>query len=105
MNDKKTIEMIPGIFRTTLVYNKDAMLCHFLLKKDAIIELHSHDAAQLGFVIRGKAEFWQGDKSNKTIVNPGDSYIIHGGIIHGARMIEETEIIECFAPSRPEYED
>ena len=99
------IEMVPGIFRRTLVYNQDAMLCHFEMKKGAEIDLHSHPAAQLGFVVSGKAEFWYETKENKTTVLPGQSYIIPGKVTHGAIIIEDTEIIECFAPSRPEYEN
>ncbi len=103
-NDIHPIEMVPGIFRRTLVNNDDAMLCHFEMKKGAVISLHSHPAAQLGYVLSGKAEFWYETADNKTIVQPGDSYIIPGGIMHGATMLADTEIIECFSPSRKEYE-
>lgn len=97
------VEMLPGIFRRTMVYNDKAMLCHFDLKRDAVIPLHQHPADQLGFVISGRAEFWYEIQDNATVVVPGDSYIIPGGVVHGARMLEDTILIECFAPARPEY--
>nr|MDO8118782.1 cupin domain-containing protein [Candidatus Sigynarchaeota archaeon] len=103
-NEIQPVEMVPNIFRRTLVNNDGAMLCHFDMKKGAEINLHSHPAAQLGYVLSGKAEFWYETKENYTIVTPGDSYIIPGGVMHGARMLEDTEIIECFSPSRKEYE-
>lgn len=98
------MKMADGILRRTLVYNKDAMLCVFDMKKGATIDLHSHPAAQLGYVISGKAEFWWESKDNKNVVVPGDTYMIPGTVVHGATMLEDTTIIECFTPSRPEYE-
>ncbi|MHA1699144.1 MAG: cupin domain-containing protein [Promethearchaeota archaeon] len=98
------VKMAPGIFRRTLVYNDDAMLCFFDMKASSVIELHSHPAAQLGYVISGKVEFWYESKDNKRVVVQGDSYIIPGGVMHGAMMLEDTQIIECFSPSRPEYQ-
>ena len=103
--DVPAVEMLPGIFRKTLVYNTDAMVCHFDLRARAVIELHKHPAAQLGYVISGKAEFWYESKENATVVVPGDSYIIPGNVVHGATMIEDTTLIECFSPARPEYEN
>jgi quercetin dioxygenase-like cupin family protein len=98
-------EMLPGIFRRTMVYNDDAMLCHFDMKKGSKIPLHDHPAAQLGYMISGKAEFYYETEDNKTIVTPGMSYMIPGGVPHGAKMLEDSLIIECFTPSRPEYAD
>ncbi|MHA1680715.1 MAG: cupin domain-containing protein [Promethearchaeota archaeon] len=105
ISEVAAIEMLPGIFRRTMVYNNEAMVCHFDLKKGAEIPLHDHPASQLGYLISGKAEFYYETRENKIIVHPGDSYIIPGGVTHGAKMIEDCIIIECFAPSRPEYEN
>lgn len=33
LEEQKTVEMLPGIFRTTLAYNDQLMLCHFYMKK------------------------------------------------------------------------
>jgi hypothetical protein len=42
----KSVEGPPGIFRTTLAYVDDAMICRFRLKKDAVIPMHEHAAAR-----------------------------------------------------------
>jgi quercetin dioxygenase-like cupin family protein len=105
LKDVEPVEQVPGIARKTMCYNDDAQLCHFDMKKGSIIELHSHPASQIGYVIKGKIEFWTETKEEKTIVEPGDSYIFPGGVVHGALLIKDSEVIECFAPTRKEYEN
>ncbi|MBD3188842.1 cupin domain-containing protein [Candidatus Bathyarchaeota archaeon] len=103
IDNTRSVEMLPGIFRKTLVYDEDGMLCHFFLKEGSTIPLHDHEATQLGFVLSGRIEFMSESEEDTTIVDEGASYIIPGGVKHGARMIEDSRIIECFVPSRPEY--
>ena len=100
----KKVEMLPGIFRTTMSYNDSSMLCHFRLEKGASIPLHQHEAVQNGFVIRGKVKFLQeGGKS--ILVEDGDGYIFESNEIHGSEILEDTELLEFFTPMRPEYAD
>jgi quercetin dioxygenase-like cupin family protein len=100
------VEAVKGIFRRTMCYNKDAMICQFEMKKGSIIELHSHPAAQIGYVIKGKMEFWYESKERKTFtVMSGDSYLIPGTVLHGVKVIEDSDVIEVFSPARKEYEN
>ncbi len=98
------VEMRPGIHRRTLVYDDDMMLCHFHLEKGALLELHSHEAAQIGYVISGEVEFFREDGS-VLLVTAGSSYYFPSLVKHGSRIREDTDFIECFAPGRPEYVD
>ena len=97
-------ELRKGIKRKTLVYNDQNMLCHFHLSKGAFLELHSHEAAQLGYVISGKVEFFREDGSS-FVAEPGTAYIFQSWEKHGTRVLEDTEFVEYFSPSRPEYVD
>ncbi len=100
----KKVEMIPGIFRTTMSYNEASMLCYFRMEKGASIPLHKHEAVQNGFVIKGRVRFLQeGGKS--IVVEDGDGYIFGSNESHGSEVLEDTELIECFTPMRPEYVD
>ena len=100
--ESQTVEYPSGILRTTMAFNKDLMLCHFILKPGAEIPQHSHDAVQNGYVIRGKVKFILGDGSSFT-AEAGTGYVFDSQQQHGAEVLEETEAIECFAPMRPEY--
>ena len=104
VDEVKPVEMRPGIFRKTLVYDDKLMLCHFHLEKGAILELHSHEAAQMGYVISGKVDFFKEDESILTVV-AGSSYYFPPREKHGSRVLEDTDFIECFTPGRPEYVD
>jgi quercetin dioxygenase-like cupin family protein len=98
----KSVEAVPGIFRTTLTYNEKLMLCHFLLKEGSTLPLHNHEAVQIGYVIRGKLKFIK-KKGESFIAGPGTAYLFESNEYHGAEVLEEAEAIDVFTPMRPEY--
>lgn len=98
----KRVAMRPGIDRVTLSWNQDNMLCYFYLAKGTGLPLHTHVAAQNGFVISGRIRFFR-KNGDPIVVGPGDSYIFDSNEAHGSDILEDSEIIECFTPMRPEY--
>ena len=94
-----------GISRTTMSYNDESMLCHFKMNAGAEIPLHHHPAAQNGYVISGKVEFRTGDGSDTFVAVAGSGYTFGPEEPHGAKVLEDAEVIEVFAPMRPEYAD
>ena len=107
LNDKSsstTVENPPGIRRTTLTYIGEIMLCHFNMKKGASIPLHNHEAVQCGYVIRGKVKFLKKDGPG-FVAEPECSYVFKSNEHHGAEVLEDAEVVECFTPMRPEYAD
>ena len=102
-SETPSVEGPPGVVRTTIAYNDQLMLCHFTLKKGAAIPLHSHVAAQNGYLIRGKMRLvWE--TGREFVANPGDGWCFASNEEHRAEILEDSEAIECFTPSRPEYE-
>jgi len=99
--DVKTLEMVKGIFRKTLAYNDNVMICHFTLEKDAEIPLHNHEAHQIGYVTKGKIKFFT--ETGEFIAKEGDSYVFDSFEKHGAKLLELTEIVEVFSPTRKDY--
>jgi quercetin dioxygenase-like cupin family protein len=100
--NESPVEMFEGFFRTTLVYNEQLMLCHFSLKKGAEIKLHKHEAVQNGYVLKGKVELLS-ESGDSIIAEPGSSYVFDSNEVHGALALEDSEYIESFTPTRPEY--
>ena len=98
----KEVEVFPGIFRKTMSYAAEAMLCHFLMKKGAKVPPHSHVAAQVGYVVSGSVRFSFGD-GRSAVMNPGSSYPFDSMETHSAEVLDEAEVIECFSPMRQEY--
>ena len=97
-------EVLPGVTRTTLAYIDEAMICHFRLKKGVEIPSHNHAAVQAGYVISGKIHFTREDGS-EFVAEPGCGYAFSPDEKHGARILEDTTVIEFFTPSRSEYID
>jgi len=95
------VEQLPGVRRTTLCWDEASMLCHFHMMPGAHVPLHDHAAAQNGYVVRGRVRFLLDDEG--FVVGPGDAYLFAGGQRHGAEVLEDSEVIEVFAPMRPEY--
>jgi quercetin dioxygenase-like cupin family protein len=94
----------PGITRTTLSYNPESMICHFIMKEGARIPLHNHPAVQHGYIVKGRVHFVQKDGPG-FIATTGTSYVFDSMEEHGAEVLEESEVIEFFSPMRPEYAD
>jgi quercetin dioxygenase-like cupin family protein len=101
LKDVKPVEGVPGIFRYTLAYNKDSMLCLFKMKKGSQIPLHNHIHTQNGYCVKGEIRFFT--KKGEFIAKAGDSYIFNSNEAHGAEVLADTDVIEVFVPCRDEY--
>jgi transaldolase len=104
VGDNPSVKIRPGVFRSTLVYNSENMLCHFHEEAGSRVELHNHLALQYGYVLSGKIKFFDSE-GNERILGPGDGYLFNSNEPHGSVAIEDTDLIECFNPARTEYLD
>lgn len=102
--DLKSVEKPAGIFRTTLSFHEQSMLCHITLTKASTIPLHNHEAVQHGYVLSGKLRF-QLSEGRSFLATAGSSYAFDPWEHHGAEALEDSELLEFFAPMRPEYAD
>lgn len=100
-NSVDSVESLHGIYRKTLVYNKNMMLCHFNLIKGSQIPLHSHKEHQIGYVLKGKLKFIT--ENGEFIAKEGDSYVFDSNEKHGAMILEDTDAIDVFSPAREDY--
>lgn len=95
------VEMLPGIHRRTMAVTDEVMLCEFFLQRGASVPAHSHLNDQVGYVIFGRMELTIGDTTE--VLHPGDSYAIPGGIVHSARALVDSLVIDVFSPPRDDY--
>jgi quercetin dioxygenase-like cupin family protein len=102
-SDTEQVESPEGVVRTTIAYNDQMMLCHFTLKQGSQIPLHRHVAVQNGYLVSGRIRMiWE--TGREFVAGPGDGWCFASNEGHRAEILEDSEAIECFAPSRPEYE-
>jgi quercetin dioxygenase-like cupin family protein len=100
--DTTLVENPSGVYRATLAYNDQLMVCHYTMKKGSVVPLHSHPAAQNGYVIFGKLHMRKGS-GDAFVAEAGTGYCFSPHEEHGAEVLEDSEVIECFAPARPDY--
>jgi quercetin dioxygenase-like cupin family protein len=94
----------PGIDRITLTYDADNMMCYFYLAKGSKLEMHHHVQSQNGIVMKGHINFLKGD-GEVLELKQGDAYYFASMDPHGSVILEDTELLECFTPSRDDYKD
>lgn len=95
------IEMLTGVHRRTMGTTDEVMICEFLLMRESLVPPHSHKNDQVGYVISGRVEMTIGGQVR--IIEPGDSYAIPGGIVHSARALVDSVVIDSFSPPRDDY--
>jgi len=99
--DVQPIKFLKGVYRRTLVFDDNLMMCHFILSKNAEIPLHNHKENQIGYIIKGKLKFMT--EHRNFICKEGDSYIFESNEKHGAVILEDSEVIDVFNPAREDY--
>lgn len=95
------VEAMPGIFRRVLSGEK-VMLSLVRAKAGAKVNNHSHEAEQVSWIIKGKMRVTT-DQGEEKIITAGDVWVIPANAVHSAEYVEDTEMLEGFAPIRLEY--
>jgi quercetin dioxygenase-like cupin family protein len=90
-----------GLSRQVLAYSSKLMLVRHLMKKGWIGARHSHLHEQLVYIISGHLRFTGAGKTFEA--HAGDSFVVPGGIEHQANAVEESEVLDVFAPFRENY--
>jgi quercetin dioxygenase-like cupin family protein len=88
------------ITRRILVGEKE-MAVFWTMKAGAHAAAHSHPNEQLFWMIKGKMDFRLGDQ--RRLCGPGDVGVIPGGVEHEAWFLEDTEVVDMFAPPRADW--
>ena len=99
--DRRIFSPEAGLSRQVLAYTGKLMLVRHLMEKGWVGSRHSHPHEQLVYIIRGHIQFKGGDKIFDA--REGDSFVVPGGIDHQASAIEESEVLDVFAPLREDY--
>jgi quercetin dioxygenase-like cupin family protein len=91
----------PGMQRQVLAYNQNLMLVrhHFLKGWKGTSHRHPHE--QLVYIVSGRIQF---DSNGEMIeLRAGDSLIVKGNVEHQAAALEDSEVLDVFAPCREDY--
>jgi unsaturated pyranuronate lyase len=83
------------------VAGEQGMIVWWSMKAGAHAAAHKHPHEQIFWMLKGKMEFRLGNE--RRVCGPGDIAVIPGGIEHEAWFLEDTEVIDVFAPPREDF--
>jgi len=102
-NTNRFKELLDGIELQNLAVGKKTHMVKFFLKEGKVLPNHRHIQEQTGYMIRGKMVLTIGGED--CLVETGDSWSIESNVLHSAKIIEDSEVIEVFSPLREDYLD
>lgn len=95
------IEVFPGVHRHRLVASEQIYQMEVRLEAGAEVPLHQHPHEQISYVVRGRLRFQVGEELIEAA--PGASVAIPGDTPHAVWTLEESLVIDTFAPCRADY--
>ena len=95
------IKALEGIEPKTLVFGEHTLMSKFILLMGYELPMHKHSQEQIGYLIEGHILLTIGEEQRD--MYPGDSWNVPEGIIHGAKIIEDSIALEVFSPIREDY--
>jgi quercetin dioxygenase-like cupin family protein len=101
MKDRRIFSPEAGLSRQVLAYTGKLMLVRHRMQKGWVGSRHSHPQEQLVYIVRGHIQFKGGDKIFDA--REGDSFVVPGGMDHQASAVEDSEVLDVFAPFREDY--
>ncbi len=94
-------EILKGVTIKPLA-GEHVMLNYVEFEPHSEVPSHAHPHEQLGLMIEGELDLWIGDE--RRTLRPGDTYVIPGGVSHGARSgAGRALVLDVFYPLREDY--
>jgi quercetin dioxygenase-like cupin family protein len=101
-DDVPARDLAPGISRRFLTTQR-MTIARFALSRGAIVPAHYHDHEQVSYVVSGALRFRV--SGEEILVRAGEALQIPSWAEHGVEVIEDTEVIDMFAPVRQDWLD
>ncbi len=90
-----------GLKRRVLAYNDKLFIAEHDMAKGWVGTAHSHPHEQIVYVVHGHLKI---TCQGKTVdIRTGDTFVVRGGVEHGASAIEDSRVVDVFTPCREDY--
>src|ERR1700741_182952 len=90
-----------GLKRRVLAYNDKLFLVEHEMVKGWVGTVHSHPHEQIVYVVHGHLKV--ACEGRTVDVRTGDTFVVRGGVEHGASAVEDWLVIDVFTPCREDY--
>ena len=95
------LDQLNPLINRQFVVGQEIMVARVLLKKGAIVPLHSHHNEQVTYILEGALKFWIDGKV--IVVNAGEVLTIPRHMPHKAEALEDTVDLDVFNPPRADW--
>ena len=95
------LENMNPLLQRQLVVGQDIMVARVLMKKGAVVPLHSHHNEQVTYILEGALKFWIDGK--EIVVNAGEVLTIPRNMPHKAEALVDTVDVDVFNPPRADW--
>jgi quercetin dioxygenase-like cupin family protein len=99
----KVHQHLSGVERREAAVGNDCQLMEFRLGKGSVIPAHHHVNEQIGIVVSGRLVMRIGNE--QAILESGDGYSIPPDTEHSVEVLEDSLVLDVFAPPRDDYRD
>jgi quercetin dioxygenase-like cupin family protein len=99
--DGRTSDPEAGLKRRVLAYNEKLFLAEHEMVKGWVGTMHSHPHDQIVYVVHGHLKVSCLGKTFE--VRMGDTFVVRGGVEHGASALDASLVIDVFTPCREDY--
>ena len=101
-DDVPTVELAPNVKRK-IVHLENVMLVYIEVGPGAEVPVHQHPHEQIGYVLKGQAEFVLGDETR--VIGAGEGYVVPANLKHGGAgpATEPCVLLDIFSPIRDDF--
>jgi len=92
------IPICPGLKRKTIALGEKMMQVYVILDAGARMPEHSHVHEQICTCLKGRIRLIV--KGKPVELGPGESFMLHSNVPHGAEVDVETHVVDTFSPPR-----
>jgi quercetin dioxygenase-like cupin family protein len=96
-------KVLSEVAQRRTVAGKGLMITRYEVKAGAQFEAHSHPEEQMGYVIKGRIEFFVGESEERFVFEEDTFFHFAPNERHRSRVLEDSLVIDVFSPPRPEY--
>ena len=100
VNSLEEKEIWPGIMGR-FIHSEKMTIAFVTIESGVDLPEHSHEHEQILNVIEGEFEVIV--DGEKTILNSGNSYVLHSNVPHAGRTLKKCKIIDVFQPVREDF--
>jgi quercetin dioxygenase-like cupin family protein len=97
----KQSEPESGLKRRVLAHNDKLFVVEHEMVKGWVGKVHSHPHDQVVYVVHGHLRVTC--EGTAFDVQAGDTFVVRGGVEHGASAVEDSLVIDVFTPCREDY--